>query len=168
MKTTRDILIVGGGVIGLAIAFELRRHGAKVTVISKDFVQAAGNAAAGMLAPMAEKLTSKPMLELCLRSRWLYPEWAQKLEELTGIDIGYLPCGILAPVYSLPESIVERDNALWLDRETTRLYEPGLSDLVVGSWWHPEDGQVDNRCLMQIAFTGCSNFGRGSKRRNSG
>ena len=52
MKATKDILIVGGGAIGLAIAIELKRHGAKVTVISKDFVGAAGNAAAGMLAPM--------------------------------------------------------------------------------------------------------------------
>lgn len=159
MKTTRDILIVGGGVMGLATAIELKRHGAKVTVVSKDFVQAAGNAAAGMLAPMAEKLTSESMLELCLRSRWLYPEWAQKLEELTGIDIGYLPCGILAPVYSQPKSIVENDNALWLDKQTTKLYEPGLSDKVVGSWWYPEDGQVDNRCLMRSLLQGAQTLG---------
>ena len=159
MKTARDILIVGGGVMGLAIAIELKRHGAKVTVISKDFVQAAGNAAAGMLAPMAEKLTSKPMLDLCLRSRWLYPEWTQKLEELTGVDTGYLPCGILAPVYSLPESIVESESAVWLDRETTRLYEPGLSDRVAGSWWYPEDGQVDNRCLMRSLLQAARTLG---------
>ena len=149
MKAARDILIVGGGVIGLAIAIELKRHGAKVTVISQDFVQSAGNAAAGMLAPMAEKLTSKAMLELCLRSRWLYPEWTTKLEELTGIDTGYLPCGILSPVYRQPESIVEDDNTVWLDEETVKLYQPGLSDRVVGGWWYPEDGQVDNRCLMR-------------------
>ncbi|MGD1920183.1 MAG: glycine oxidase ThiO [Pleurocapsa sp.] len=159
MKTTRDILIVGGGVMGLAIAIELKRHGAKVTVVSKDFVQAAGNAAAGMLAPMAEKLTSKPMLELCMRSRWLYPEWARKLEELTGIDIGNLPCGILAPVYSQPKSTVENDSVFWLDRKTTKLYEPGLSDKVVGSWWYPEDGQVDNRCLMRSLLQGAQTLG---------
>ena len=67
MKATKDILVVGGGAMGLAIAIELKRHGAKVTVISKDFVAAAGNAAAGMLAPMAEKLTSDAMFEICLR-----------------------------------------------------------------------------------------------------
>ena len=69
----------------------------KFTVVSKDFTQAASHAAAGMLAPLAEKLVSPAMLDLCLRSRWLYPEWTQKLEELTGVDTGYLPCGILAP-----------------------------------------------------------------------
>ena len=159
MKAARDILIVGGGVIGLAIAIELKRHGAKVTVISKDFVQAAGNAAAGMLAPTAEHLTNNPMRELCWRSRWLYPEWTQKLEELTGVDTGYLPCGILAPVYGKPESISESNNAVWLDRQTIKLYQPGLGDRVVGGWWYPEDGQVDNRCLMRSLLQAAQTLG---------
>ena len=159
MKAARDILIVGGGIIGLAIAVELKRQGAKVTVVSQDFTQAASQAAAGMLAPMAEKLTSSPLLDLCLRSRWLYPEWTQKLEQLTGVDTGYLPCGILAPVYNLPESITQRDNAAWLDQATIKLYQPGLSDRVVGGWWYPEDGQVDNRCLMQSLLQATQTLG---------
>ncbi|WP_019505333.1 glycine oxidase ThiO [Pleurocapsa sp. PCC 7319] len=160
MKASRDILIIGGGIIGLAIAIELKRQGAKVTVISKDFVQAAGNAAAGMLAPMAEKITSPPMLDLCLRSRWLYPGWTQKLEELTGVETGYLPCGILAPVYSEPESISETDNnAVWLDKQAIQLYQPGLGDRVVGGWWYPEDGQVDNRCLMRSLLQAAQTLG---------
>lgn len=160
MKASRDILIIGGGIIGLAIAIELKRQGAKVTVISKDFVQAAGNAAAGMLAPMAEKITSPPMLDLCLRSRWLYPEWTQKLEELTGVETGYLPCGILAPVYSEPKSISEADsNAVWLDKQAIQLYQPGLGDRIVGGWWYPEDGQVDNRCLMRSLLQAAQTLG---------
>ena len=160
MKASRDILIIGGGIIGLAIAIELKRQGAKVTVISKDFVQAAGNAAAGMLAPMAEKISSPPMLDLCLRSRWLYPEWTQKLEELTGVETGYLPCGILAPVYSEPKSIPEADsNAVWLDKQAIQLYQPGLGDRVVGGWWYPEDGQVDNRCLMRSLLQAAQTLG---------
>jgi thiazole synthase len=162
MKSTRDILIVGGGVVGLAIAVELKRQGAKVTVISKDFTQAASHAAAGMLAPLAEKLSSSPLLDLCLRSRWLYPEWTQKLEELTGIDTGYLPCGILAPTYSQPsklEANLEDPRAVWLDREAINLYQPGLSDLVAGGWWYPEDGQVDNRCLMRSLLQAAQTLG---------
>jgi thiazole synthase len=160
MKTTREILIIGGGIIGLAIAVELKHQGAKVTVISKDFMQAASHAAAGMLAPMAEKIQSSPMLDLCLRSHWLYPEWTQKLEELTGIETGYLPCGILAPVYSQPESLpTTQDNAVWLDQQTINLYQPGLSDRVVGGWWYPEDGQVDNRCLMRSLLQAAQTLG---------
>lgn len=159
MKAARDILIIGGGVVGLAIAIELKRQGAKVTVVSKDFTQAASHAAAGMLAPLAEKLTSAPMLDLCLRSRWLYPEWTQKLEELTGIDTGYLPCGILAPTYSQPQAIAEDDRAVWLDEVAIKLYEPGLSDRVAGGWWYPEDGQVDNRCLMRSLLQAAQTLG---------
>ena len=154
-----NVLIIGGGIIGLAIAVELKRQGARVTVVSKDFVQAASHAAAGMLAPMAERLTSNAMLDLCLRSRWLYPEWTRKLEELTGIETGYLPCGILAPVYTKPESIAEDDSAVWLDRQTIQMYQPGLSDRVVGGWWYPEDGQVDNRCLMRSLLQAAETLG---------
>jgi thiazole synthase len=159
MKAARDILIIGGGVVGLAIAIELKRQGAKVTVVSKDFTQAASHAAAGMLAPLAEKLASAPMLDLCLRSRWLYPEWTQKLEELTGIETGYLPCGILAPTYSEPKAIAEDDRAVWLDRSAIKLYEPGLSDRVAGGWWYPEDGQVDNRSLMRSLLQAAQTLG---------
>ena len=154
-----NILVVGGGVIGLAIAIELKRKGARVTVVSRDFTQAAAHAAAGMLAPLAEKLTSAPLQELCLRSRWLYPEWTQKLEELTGVDTGYLPCGILAPCYTQPEAIATQDNAVWLDYQSIKLYQPGLSDRVVGGWWYPEDGQVDNRCLMQSLLQAARTLG---------
>ena len=159
MKAARDILIIGGGVVGLAIAIELKRQGAKVTVVSKDFTQAASHAAAGMLAPLAEKLASAPMLDLCLRSRWLYPEWTQKLEELTGIETGYLPCGILAPTYNAPKAIAEDDRAVWLDRAAIKLYEPGLSDRVAGGWWYPEDGQVDNRSLMRSLLQAAQTLG---------
>ncbi|MDJ0649773.1 MAG: glycine oxidase ThiO [Xenococcaceae cyanobacterium MO_188.B19] len=152
MEETKEIIIIGGGVIGLAIAIELKRRGAEVRVISRDGQQAASYAAAGMLAPMAENITVAPMLELCLKSRWLYPEWTQKLEELSGIDTGYLPCGILAPVSeraNQEELLKESNQKIWLDRDNIAFYQPGLGKSIIGGWWYPEDGQVDNRCLMR-------------------
>jgi thiazole synthase len=145
---THDILIIGGGIIGLAIAIDLKLRGAKVTVLSRDFHQAASHAAAGMLAPHAEKLPSGAMQQLCLKSRWLYPEWIRKLEDLTGLGTGYLPCGILAPVYELPSEIESEPTATWLDKDAIQLCQPGLGADIVGGWWHPEDGQVDNRILV--------------------
>jgi thiazole synthase len=101
MNGSSDVLIIGGGVIGLAIAIEMKLRGASVTVLSRDFHAAASHAAAGMLAPQAEKIPASPMLDLCLRSRLLYPEWTRKLEELSGEPTGYWPCGILAPIFEI-------------------------------------------------------------------
>ncbi|MGF2039273.1 MAG: glycine oxidase ThiO [Nostoc sp. CmiVER01] len=96
---TSETVIIGGGVIGLAIAIELKLRGASVTVLCRDFQAAATHAAAGMLAPDAENLPNGAMHSLCWRSRALYPDWTRKLEELTGLNTGYRSCGILAPVF---------------------------------------------------------------------
>lgn len=151
MNAASEILIIGGGVIGLAIAWELKLRGAAVTVVSRDVQQASTLAAAGMLAPGAEVIPASPMLDLCLRSRFLYPQWCYKLEQLTGMSTGYLPCGILSPAYHIPANPSDQSNTgAWLDDKSIHLYQPGLGVEVVGGWWYPEDGQVDNRALAQV------------------
>jgi len=157
---TSDILIIGGGVIGLAIAVELKLRGTNVTVLCRDFQAAASHAAAGMLAPDAEIIQDQAMRELCWRSRALYPEWTRKLEDLTGITTGYWACGILAPVYQQPTSPALRESpAYWLDQQAIHQYQPGLGNDVVGGWWYPEDAQVDNRALAQALWTAAKSLG---------
>ncbi len=144
-KQASDVLIVGGGIIGLAIALELRQRGASVTVLSRDFSQAASHAAAGMLAPQAEGLPPGPMLDLALASLALYPAWVNKLETLSGQSVGYWPCGILAP----RTRELAHPTGEWLNAATLAHYQPGLGDWVQGAYWYPDEGQVDNRLLVQ-------------------
>jgi glycine oxidase ThiO len=124
-------------------------RGASVTILSRNFQEAALHAAAGMLAPQAEGLLPGPMLDLCLRSRALYPEWSSKLESLSSINPEYWPCGIIAPQYDAVEK--GRD---WCDRPTLLKLQPELSPEVIGGWWFPEDGQVNNQAMakaLQVA-----------------
>ena len=143
MQSGSEIIIIGGGIIGLATAIELRLCGAEVTVLSRDFKAAAGHAAAGMLAPQAERILPGAMLDLCLASRDLYPEWVRKIESISGVDTGYWQCGILAPSYTPIDAVN------WLDERSIHQYQPDLSDEVIGGCWYPADGQVDSRALLQ-------------------
>ncbi|MEH2263927.1 glycine oxidase ThiO [Nostoc sp.] len=178
---TSEIVIIGGGVIGLAIAIELKLRGTNVTVLCRDFQAAATHAAAGMLAPDAENITNEAMLSLCWRSRALYPEWTRKLEELTGLNTGYRPCGILAPVFeeaggqegrgaggaggeklillSSSSSSSPSSPAYWLNKEAIHQYQPGLGAEVIGGWWYPEDAQVDNKALAHVLRTAAESIG---------
>ena len=159
---TNEVLIIGGGVIGLAIAVELKLRGATVTLLSRDFQAAASQAAAGMLAPQAEEIPAGPMLDLCMRSRSLYPDWSRKLEDLTGLATGYWPCGIIAPVYNYDNpdrSISGTSVREWLEQDTINLYQPGLGSEVAGGWWYPEDAQVDNRALTRTLWAVADSLG---------
>ncbi|MDM9380534.1 glycine oxidase ThiO [Chlorogloeopsis sp. ULAP01] len=161
----KDVLIIGGGIISLAIAVELKLRGAKVTILSRDFQSAATHAAAGMLAPDTEKITHPAMQQLCWRSRSIYANWTQKLEQITGLNTGYWPCGSLAPV--LEEDVGNADEsffassktAYWLNKETINQYQSGLGEEVIGGWWYPEDAQVDNRALAKALLSSVRSLG---------
>ncbi len=154
MQAAKEIIVIGGGVIGLATAIELRLLGAEVTILCQDFQAAAGHAAAGMLAPQAEQISIESMLDLCLASRELYPSWVQKIESISGVDAGYWQCGILAPHYTQPEQ-----NAQWLAPDIIHSYQARLSESIVGGYWYPADGQVDNRALIRSLFSASQSLG---------
>jgi len=94
MSASSDILILGGGVIGLTAAYFLAREGHKVQVVDKaDFGREASWAGAGIIAPAGSIRPREPYDELRARSSAMFPQLSAELREATGVDNGYLACG---------------------------------------------------------------------------
>ncbi|MCP3137718.1 glycine oxidase ThiO [Pyxidicoccus xibeiensis] len=165
-----DVIIVGGGIMGCGIALRLRQAGARVTVLERSIPGAeASSAAAGILAPQMESDGPGPFLELCLRSRALYPAFAAELKELTGVDVAYRPCGVLkvafseADVHHLDSTVIwqrgEGLRAELLDGAGARAMEPRLSPKALAAAWFPDDHQVDNRLLVRALTMAAARVG---------
>jgi glycine oxidase len=104
----QDIVIVGGGIIGLACARELALAGMRVEVLERlEAGAAASLAAAGMLSPLAE-LAPGPLLEACRASRDLWLSWVPALYEETGLSIEHDASGSLLVA-------LDEEEETWLD-----------------------------------------------------
>lgn len=91
-----DVLVIGGGVIGLASACELAAAGIQVTLVEQGVAGGGASAvAAGMLAPLDQPRRSGPFFEACRRSRDLWPEWLERLSAEGGRQVEYDAGGTL-------------------------------------------------------------------------
>jgi glycine oxidase ThiO len=148
-----DVLVIGGGVIGLSIAIALSQKGANVTIVERDLCgRGATWAAAGMLAPEAERLEGD-LLDFGIRSRQMYPQWVANLMRLSGQDCGYWCCGIISPVLEECDRKTISEHPQYINREESLKRQSGLGTSILGSLWFPEDGQVNNRKLAQALLT---------------
>ena len=159
MIRTADVVVVGGGVIGCAIARELARRGVRrVVVVERGEVGAeASRAAAGMVAPQAECEASGPLLRLGVVSRGRYAAWSEALREETGIDVEYRADGILYAALSAADVRVLAARARWqraaglrverLTARAARRLVPALAPGTRGALYFPDDHRVDNERL---------------------
>jgi glycine oxidase ThiO len=96
MKASAAVAIVGGGVIGLALARELSSRGAEVLVVERGRTGAEASwAAAGLLSAQSDAAAPSPFFDLALESRDLYPGWTEALARETGQDAGWRRTGVL-------------------------------------------------------------------------
>ena len=109
-----DVIVVGGGVIGLSIAWELAGQGVSVQLLEQgDIGREASWAGAGMLPPGNSAGAKTPEARLRSASHALWPEWSQRLREEAGSDNGYLRCGsVVTPPNDDPASF-EQTFAAW-------------------------------------------------------
>jgi len=153
-----NVIVVGGGIMGMSVATELASNGVSVTVLEKSVPGAeASSAAAGMLAPQLEAHGTGPMLDLCLKSRELYPAWVRRIQQLSGVEVGYHESGALeVAVTGVEVERLERAakwqrdaglNCELLDGAEAKRREPGLGS-VKGALLLPDDHQVDPPKLM--------------------
>ena len=150
---TDPVLILGGGLIGLALAHELARQGRTATVLSRRRSEAAGFVAAGMLAPHAEGLDG-PLLELGQRSLERTPAWVARIESDSGLACGLRICGIVVPFASAAEREAYPTAAQgeWLDRSGLEREITGIGPLWQAGLLFPQDGQIDNRRRLMRAL----------------
>src|SRR5262249_8612225 len=96
MSKSSDVVIVGGGVIGCATAYFLRKSGIGVTVLERGEIGAqASNAAAGLLAPLGPLSGPGPLADLLLGSFALFPSLVIELEDVSGIRVEHERTGAL-------------------------------------------------------------------------
>src|SRR5690242_1647015 len=89
-----DVLIIGGGVIGLSLAWDLARHGLKVHIIDQGEPGREASWAGAAILPAAKRRAAQhPYEQLCGLANELHPQWAQELNDAIGIDNGYRRCG---------------------------------------------------------------------------
>ncbi|MDP9241527.1 MAG: glycine oxidase ThiO [Actinomycetota bacterium] len=155
---TSDVLVVGGGVIGLAVAWRAAQRGLSVTLVDPAPGSGATHAAAGMLAPVTElHYGETPLLALNIESARRYPAFAAELEQAAGTEVGYRTCGTVQVAWDGADLAALRDlHAFQLSlglaaelvtgRELRRL-EPGLAAGLPGGVVATGDHQVDNRLL---------------------
>lgn len=153
-----DVVIVGGGIVGCACAYELAKAGASVTLLEygKTGMQAT-NAAAGMLAPMIEAHEPGAMMQAGMRALREYPAIVREIEGQCGFDLELRLGGILKVAFTLDQLdevrrryAWQREMGLpleWLDGATCRELEPRLTERVIGGAFSPGEGSVSNQML---------------------
>ncbi|WP_068617470.1 glycine oxidase ThiO [Paenibacillus tuaregi] len=135
MSSRYDAVIIGGGVIGCFLAYQLTKRGKKVALVEQgELASGASGAAAGMLAADCEHFEHPELKSMARLSRDAFPSVIRELRQLSGIDAGLNERGFLVPA---------RDA-----QEAEELHAGMLADCS-GEWWRPEKLQTAEPALCK-------------------
>jgi len=162
MNQSTDVAIIGGGVIGCSIAYQLSKAGVQVSVIEREEIAAeASSAAAGVLAPAAVLTGPKAVADLFLASWSITAEIVAEIEAVSGVQVEYHQTGALHVLRDSDDrSSLQRyaeiwqeqgSEAIWLTGDEVHRYEPLLHHAIVAALYVPETASIRPR-LMTRAY----------------
>jgi glycine oxidase len=158
-----DAVVAGGGIIGASIAFELAAEGLSVAVFdAQNPGREASWASAGMISPAPESSEMASLLPISMASVRLYPEFLQRVEELSGKTVGYRKDGALDLLLN-GSGQSEIDEILALHRgaglraeplsgSEAREIEPALTAELRAAIYRPDEASLDNRLLTEATL----------------
>jgi len=141
----RDVIVVGAGIVGCAVAYELARRGASVEIVDERHPVGMGatQASAGVLAPYIEARDGNPLLDLAVRSLDLFDEFVTRVSSASGVAVPYRRTGTIDVAFDESEMDTLRTTAdvlarrgvpaQMIDRSGARAEEPHIGDDVVGA-----------------------------------
>jgi glycine oxidase len=167
---TADVLVIGGGVIGLAIAWRAAQRGLRVVLADPEPGSGASQAAAGMLTPVAEAAyAERELFELGSASLRCYPAFAAEVSELTGLPTGFRQTGTLQVAYDADDMAMLAEHALLresfgvtstrLSGRECRKAEPMLAPAIAGGLLVTDDASIDPRLLTTALLAACTTAG---------
>jgi glycine oxidase len=165
-----DAVIIGGGVIGLSVAWRAARAGLSVAVVDPDPGSGASHYAAGMIAPISEaEFGEDAVVEVNRHSAARYPAYVADVEADSGRQAGYRQCGTLhvavdADEHAALERAYQHRKAIGLpvvrlSAHETRELEPGLAPSIRSGMLADSDHVVDPRALTTALLAACTNCG---------
>jgi glycine oxidase len=167
---TSDVLVIGGGIIGLVTAWRAAQRGLATAVVDPEPGGGAAQVAAGMLAAVTElHHGEQTLLGLNLASARRYPDFAAELTDVSGQDLGYRRCGTLAVALDADDRAHLRElhalqqqsglESQWLSGRDCRRLEPMLAPGVRGGLRVDGDHQIDPRRLARALVLACERTG---------
>src|SRR3989338_221732 len=159
----KKIIVIGAGIIGLSISYYIKKNNPadfEIVLLEKNKAGAeASYASAGMLAAQSEFDFYEDFMDFCIKSRNMHGSYCKDIEDASGISVEFQKSGMLRPAINEEQAAHLKHNYEWqkkkgfdiefLDGEALRKLEPSLSKSIICGLHSKNDGQVNNRKLME-------------------